>query len=401
MPPKSKSKRLREEKAKVAREAKKSKFDEPALEQQAIPPTPSTDATNTTPPVVDPEDSDRSDATYDPDKDATSSLDAVLAQFVEDWLLTLDRDTMISLGLFLQYNLTNLLSMATTKAAEYTGIMLGKSDRTVRQWKADFRENGCIPDTKQGRYQRSGILWSSEDLNKKAYKFVRENTNVKGRPNLTKHSFCHWVNDELLPNEILEPGFPRCVSVETARKWLHEMGFEVLSADKGMFFDGHEREDVVQERKEFLTKMVEYGFLHPSDAPTPEAGRAFPSSVPPTLSDVQEKTVILFHDESTFHANEDQKSMWGVKGEHMLRLKSKGVGIMVSDFVDERSGYLSLTDEEFDKASQTNPDIVKQARCLLLYGESKEGYWTNEKFMEQMKHAVAIAKIRYPKEEGW
>ena len=85
----------------------------------------------------------------------------------------------------------------------------------------------------------------------------------------------------------------------------------------------------------------------------------------------------------------------------MLRPKSKGVGIMVSDFVDERSGYLSLTDEEFDKASQTNPDIVKQARCLLLYGESKEGYWTNEKFMEQMKHAVAIAKIRYPKEEGW
>ena len=218
---------------------------------------------------------------------------------------------MISLGLFLQYNLTNLLSMATTKAAEYTGIMLGKSDRTVRQWKADFRENGCIPDTKQGRYQRSGILWSSEDLKKKAYKFVRENTNVKGRPNLTKHSFCRWVNDELLPNEILEPGFPRCVSVETARKWLHEMGFEVLSADKGMFFDGHEREGAVQERKEFLTKMVEYGFLHPSDAPTPEAGRAFPSSVPPTLSYVQEKTVILFH-ESTFHANEDQKSMWGV-----------------------------------------------------------------------------------------
>ena len=58
-----------------------------------------------------------------------------------------------------------------------------------------------------------------------------------------------------------------------------------------MFFDGHEREDVVQERKEFLTKMVEYGFLHPSGAPTPEAARAFPSSVPLTLSDVRGKNV--------------------------------------------------------------------------------------------------------------
>ena len=46
---------------------------------------------------------------------------------------------------------------------------------------------------------------------------------------------------------------------------------------------------------------------------------------------------------------------------------------MVSDFVNERNGYLSLTNEEFDKASQTNPDIMKQARCLLLYGEPKEG----------------------------
>ena len=279
--------------------------------------------------------------------------------------------------------------------------MLGKFDRTVRQWMANFRENGCIPDSKQGRYQRTGILWSNEDLNKEAYQYVRENTNVKGRPNLTKHTFCRWVNEELLPNAVLEPGFPRHVSVETARKWLHEMGFEVLSADKGMFFDGHEREDVVKERGEFLTKMIECGFLHPSDAPTPEAAAAFPSSVPLAQSDVREKTLVLFHDESTFHANEDQTTMWGVKGEHMLRPKSKCAGIMVSDFVDERNGYLALTNEEFDRLSQTNPDIKKQARCLLLYGESKEGYWTSENFLEQMKHAVAIANVRYPKEEGW
>ena len=31
----------------------------------------------------------------------------------------------------------------------------------------------------------------------------------------------------------------------------------------------------------------------------------------------------------------------------MLRPKSKGSGIMVSDFVDERQGYLALTEEEY------------------------------------------------------
>ena len=94
----------------------------------------------------------------------------ILEQFVEDWLLTLDRDGVVSLSLFLQYHLKSLLPLSTTSAAEYTAIMLGKSDRTVRQWMANFHENGCIPDSKQGRYQRTGILWSNEDLKKRSRK---------------------------------------------------------------------------------------------------------------------------------------------------------------------------------------------------------------------------------------
>lgn len=56
--------------------------------------------------------------------------------------------------------------------------------------------------------------------------------------------FCCWVNEELLPNSSLEPGFPRKVSIETARKWLHHLGFEVLTPSKGILFDGYERDDV-------------------------------------------------------------------------------------------------------------------------------------------------------------
>ncbi|MCG8620848.1 MAG: hypothetical protein MJE68_02450 [Proteobacteria bacterium] len=77
--------------------------------------------------------------------------------------------------------------------------------------------------------------------------------------------------------------------------------------------------------------MIEVGFLHPDQAPTPEAQRAFLCDVPLPSSEVREKTVVIFHDESTFNAkfNDDQ---WGVKGEGMLRPKSKGSGIMVLDF---------------------------------------------------------------------
>ena len=91
-----------------------------------------------------------------------------------------------------------------TKAEELTGMMIGKSDRGVQEWRAHFSENGEIPESKQGKYQRSGVLWVNEDLNKKATRHVRRHADVRGQPNLTAGTFCQWVNDDLLPNETLD-----------------------------------------------------------------------------------------------------------------------------------------------------------------------------------------------------
>ncbi len=37
----------------------------------------------------------------------------------------------------------------------------------------------------------------------------------------------------------------------------------------------------------------------------------------------------------------------------------------------------------------------------MEYGESREGYWSSSKFMQQIEEAVAIADIKYPKQDGW
>ena len=88
-------------------------------------------------------------------------------------------------------------------------------------------------ESKQGWFQRSGVFWRNEDLNKKATQYVQANAAVKDRPNTTViDDFCSWINDTLLPNFTLEPDFPRKVSVETSGKWLHELGFEVLTPKK-------------------------------------------------------------------------------------------------------------------------------------------------------------------------
>ena len=47
---------------------------------------------------------------------------------------------------------------------------------------------------------------------------------------------------------------------------------------------------------------------------------------------------------------------------------------MVSDFIDERNGYLQLTDEEYTRAKAKDPAIRKHVRQVLEYGESNVGY---------------------------
>ena len=117
-----------------------------------------------------------------------------------------------------------------------------------------------------GRF-RDNTLMSNEELCEKARVYVRANAAPRGRPNLTSSAFCQWVNNGLLPNSVLEPGYPRRVFVETARKWLHELGFDILQLSKGVFIDGHERSDVVESRVKFLRTMTECGFLCPDNAP--------------------------------------------------------------------------------------------------------------------------------------
>ena len=101
-----------------------------------------------------------------------------LEQFVEEWVLSLNRDDKVALGLFLTYNLQHTLNFTATRSAEYAVIMMGTSERTIRQWRSNFLANGEILQNKQGRYQRQGILWSSEELNKKASEYIRANANV-------------------------------------------------------------------------------------------------------------------------------------------------------------------------------------------------------------------------------
>ena len=99
---------------------------------------------------------------------------------------------------------------------------------------------------------------------------------------------------------------------------MHELGFVVVTAKKGAFVDVHERENVVEYRKIFLRSKVAMGFLNLSNTLTENAKLALPkdSQCPP-------KTVIFFHDGSTFQSNEDQFTLWATEGTKVLRPNRK------------------------------------------------------------------------------
>ena len=72
-----------------------------------------------------------------------------------------------------------------------------------------------------------------------------------------------FVNSNILPN--LVPGIETKglskVSLEkgitntTARKWLHYLGCYYKEGRKDVYYDGHEREDVVKYRNEFVPRL--------------------------------------------------------------------------------------------------------------------------------------------------
>lgn len=103
------------------------------------------------------------------------------------------------------------------------------------------------------------------------------------------------------------------ISSKTARKWLRYLGFtRANTAQKGIYIDGHERKDVVEQRKLFVEYMAELSKLMPlfEQAEQAPRGSTRPElrEVPPSFEGVAEEQrkphIWVTQDESTFWAND-------------------------------------------------------------------------------------------------
>ena len=114
------------------------------------------------------------------------------------------------------------------------------------------------------------------------------------------------------------------------------------------------------------------------------------------------KYIVWFHDESANNTTEDTPILWGEKGKLAIKLKGRGSSIMVSEFIEEKDGYLALSDEQYEfEVTNTGQGIEKSALEVLEIGEQREGYWNSDHFMQQVDKAVKIAEMKYPPSQGY
>ena len=121
--------------------------------------------------------------------------------------------------------------------------------------------------------------------------------------------------------------------------------------------------------------------LHDTHLPPPPPSDEMAAIPPPDAEFRGKKLTLIYHDESIFSTNEGQP---------------KTKGIMISDYVDQHSGFLQLTPAEAELAKANGPSFPTTARVFLEYGANKEGYWTSERFLANVKDAIKIAKYKYP-----
>ncbi|KDQ59387.1 hypothetical protein JAAARDRAFT_126499 [Jaapia argillacea MUCL 33604] len=176
-------------------------------------------------------------------------------------------------------------------------------------------------------------------------------------------------------------GLKRTISLATAQRWMHTMDYRWTKELSGQYVDGHEREDIVTYRQSvFLPTMAELQWNV----------RVWKDGIEEICEDAPRPqprwTVIWYHDESTFYANDRRKVRWVRSDETAVpRPKGEGASLMVADFISADYGWLRFGDES--------------ARVLFKAGRSREGYFTNEDILSQVSNAMDILDRHRPDED--
>ncbi|KIK32812.1 hypothetical protein CY34DRAFT_110837 [Suillus luteus UH-Slu-Lm8-n1] len=120
---------------------------------------------------------------------------------------------------------------------------------------------------------------------------------------VTPKKLQHALTSAIFPDLGIHPKQP--LSMRTARRWLLKLGWRCTMVQKGVYMDGHERDDVVKYRREvFLPLMAQY------EAQMVQYEGPELKKVEPHLKPGEKRIIAQFHDECCFHANDQSNTAW-------------------------------------------------------------------------------------------
>ena len=114
-----------------------------------------------------------------------------------------------------------------------------------------------------------------------------------------------------------------------------------------------------------------------------------------------EKHIVWFHDESAYNTIKDTPVLREEKGKLPIKPKGKGSSIMVSEFIEEKDGYLALSDEQYEFEVTIVVMVFRSLPLPSWRSERTVGYWNDDRFMEQVAKALKIAEVKYPSSQGY
>ena len=277
---------------------------------------------------------------------------------------------------------SDLAAKHTLKCQTKTG---SHRARRIRSAALELQRTGDIVLSRRGRHSKTQRVIDID--------FVREDISkfLDSRRRTSASSLHWWLNDYLVKN-----GFDK-VSARTSRKWLTvDLGFRRHNRKKGIYFDGHDREDV-------------QNYLHGVYIPAMNAiatrrrgycGDEMEVEIMPEDS-VQAEVVVFFHDECIFYTNDAETFYYAKDGDQELRSKSLGRCIHVSDFISEHCGFLDLakvfTPEQLDALRLAgNLPVDLKSRAIIHPGKNNDGWWDHEQLLVQIDHFLDLFQLAFP-----
>ncbi|KAL5512106.1 hypothetical protein ACEPAG_3627 [Sanghuangporus baumii] len=248
-----------------------------------------------------------------------------------------------------------------------------------------------LPPYTRGKYGRHASWLDNEDILQKVKVYLVTEQPGEVKPRKLRRFFLN----EVLPRLDLSERLGSKIATCTVRRWLHKLGYTRHNVKKGVYVDGHERPDVVESRKRFLEKMQEYQrYMCQYDNKTLQP---LPLDLPPG----KKEHILVIQDESIFHVNDQDRELWLLTGQSVLRQKGNGRAIHVSDFLCERSptGKLSLSLEQLAENEKLPPDHrleITDVRKIIYPGKNHDKWWDLDQLMKQIEDAIKIFEFLHP-----